>query len=59
MKRFQLVLDQETYDEFQKYCFGYGMRQTVLRRAVREFIKNAKMQYEKTQKVIMTEDDLL
>jgi hypothetical protein len=58
-KRFQLVLDDESYERFQKYYFGYGIRQTVLRRAVRELIERAEKKYQETKQVITTEDDLL
>jgi hypothetical protein len=59
MRRFQLTLDEETFDEFQRYFFGHGIRQTVLRQAVKELIKKAKLREVKTGEIIMDIDDLM
>lgn len=59
MKRFQLTLDEELFDDFRRYYFGHGIRQTVLRQAVRQLVKRAKEKYKITGEVVVDPDDLL
>ena len=59
MRRFQLTLDEETFDEFQRYFFGHGIRQTILRQAVKALIKKAKLREAQCGEVIMDPDDLM
>ena len=43
MKRFNLVLDDDLYEEWCRYYGKYGIRQTVLRRIVWIMVNRAKI----------------
>ena len=58
MKRFQLTLDEETFDQFKKYFWGHGVRQTALRQAVKDLVKKAQKRHLATGEVVFDVDDL-
>lgn len=58
MRRFQLMLDDDLFDQFKIFFAGHGVRQAALRQSVKDLVRKAKTRYNESGEIVFDVDDL-